>query len=64
AWEGAIEGATRSGGITLEGKDVKVYYDGETGAGGRRVVARKGYADSRLDFQSQSGSVKVRVGDL
>ncbi|KAK0249196.1 hypothetical protein B0A54_09392 [Friedmanniomyces endolithicus] len=64
AWEGAIEGATRSGGITLEGKDVKVYYDGETGTGGRRVVARKGYADSRLEFQSQSGSVKVRVGDL
>ncbi|KAK0941203.1 hypothetical protein LTR29_007194 [Friedmanniomyces endolithicus] len=64
AWEGAIEGATRSGGITLEGKDVKVFYDGETGAGGRRVVARKGYADSKLGFQSQSGSVKLRVGDL
>ncbi|KAK0272912.1 hypothetical protein LTR35_012582 [Friedmanniomyces endolithicus] len=64
AWEGAIEGATRSGGIKLEGKDVKVYYDGETGAGGRRVVARKGRADSKLGFQSQSGSVKVRVGDL
>ncbi|KAK0312844.1 hypothetical protein LTR01_002506 [Friedmanniomyces endolithicus] len=59
AWEGAIEGATRSGGIKLEGKDVKVYYDGETGAGGRRVVARKGRADSKLGFQSQSGSVKL-----
>ncbi|TKA72976.1 hypothetical protein B0A55_05297 [Friedmanniomyces simplex] len=64
AWEGTIEGMTRSGGIELRGKDIKVYYEGDTGAGGRRVVARKGHGESKLGFQSQSGSVKVRVGDM
>ncbi|KAK3636676.1 hypothetical protein LTR56_000831 [Elasticomyces elasticus] len=64
AWEGTIEGVTHSGGITLRGKDIKTYYDGNPASSGRRIVARKGYADSKLGFESRSGGVKLTVGDV
>ncbi|KAI9658892.1 MAG: hypothetical protein M1821_001852 [Bathelium mastoideum] len=58
AWEGKIHGASRSGKLSLEGKDVEIV-ELEDG----KVLARKGYGQSELSFQSRSGSVHVRVGD-
>lgn len=63
-WEGMIEGETISGRITLKGKDVHPYLFGDWGLPGRQVVARKGYGESKLGFQSTSGSATVRIGDV
>ncbi|KAK3073737.1 hypothetical protein LTR53_004434 [Teratosphaeriaceae sp. CCFEE 6253] len=65
SWEGAIQGGTRSGGISVVGRDVTVFYEGRLGEqGGKRVVARKGYGDSHLDFVTGSGAATLRMGDL
>ena len=61
-WEGMIEGKVRSGSVKIGGKDVKWLADADTPVG-RKVVARKGYGSSRLDFETNSGSVNMQIGD-
>ncbi|EMD00779.1 hypothetical protein BAUCODRAFT_182983 [Baudoinia panamericana UAMH 10762] len=61
-WDGQIEGHSKSGGISLRGKDVKVYFDGSYGPAGRHIIAHKGYGGSKLDFSTNSGSVSLKVG--
>ena len=63
-WEGSISGSTKTGSLTLRGKDVVIeeYDDGWTN---KRVTARKGkgHLNGKLDFRTTTGSVDVTVGD-
>lgn len=71
-WEGIIDGSSTSGSIRVRGEDVEVLVDEDIGKDipgygkNRRVMkhvtARKGYGDSRLNFETTSGSVDVLVG--
>ncbi|KAF2503392.1 hypothetical protein BU16DRAFT_577195 [Lophium mytilinum] len=60
-WEGAINGGTHSGSLTLYGEDVEIIHFGG-GYAGKTVKAKKGRGNSTLEFDTWSGSVEVTVG--
>ncbi|KAF2805203.1 uncharacterized protein BDZ99DRAFT_396385, partial [Mytilinidion resinicola] len=60
-WEGAIHGGTRSGSLSLHGEDVEIIHLGG-GYTGKTVKAKKGSGNSKLEFDTMSGSVDITVG--
>jgi hypothetical protein len=65
-WEGTIDGATKSGSISIKGEGVEIIE--EQGKGKllpvlRHVKARKGTGAGHMVMESFSGDVFVRVGD-
>lgn len=62
-WEGTIEGETKSGSMSVRGRDV-VPTKSYTGPAGKHIVARKGSGDGRLALSTKSGSMDALIGDL
>jgi hypothetical protein len=61
-WEGYIDAESRSGSLSVSGKDVVVDVDRHGGPGGHVLIAHKGTQNSRIEVRSGSGSVDVRIG--
>lgn len=63
-WEGNITGGTKTGSLTLRGKDV-VIEEFDDGWANKRVTARKGkgHLSGKMDFRTTTGSVDVTIGD-
>jgi len=60
-WEGELSGRTSSGSLSLRGRDVRIIDQGSSG-GGKYIVAEKGDGESKLRFNTKSGSVNAVVG--
>jgi hypothetical protein len=60
-WEGAIEGSTKTGSLSLRG-DVRVIERGGYGPVGAWIKAVKGDGEGRLGFGSQTGRLDVEIG--
>ena len=60
-WEGKIDAAASSGSISVKGEGVVVDEAGKYGGG--HVRAHKGESESRIEARSQSGSVRVSIGN-
>lgn len=61
SWEGTIVGATASGSLRVEWEGVRVISDRDEYVG-RRILAKRGEGEGRLDFEGVSGSALLRGG--
>lgn len=61
-WQGSLSADTLSGSITLSGRDVEVvrFHDGPVG---KRMDAKKGSGQSRMNVSAKSGSITAVIGD-
>ena len=61
-WEGGIEGTVLSGSVSYVWPGLQVLEDGTKGYGFKRFKAYKHFKDTRLTFESISGSVTLKGG--
>lgn len=63
-WSGRVEGSAVSGKIHLQGRDLELVHKSVDVPGGSTLVAKKGEGSSAMQFNSNTGSCEVRVGEL
>ncbi|KAF2834728.1 hypothetical protein M501DRAFT_999972 [Patellaria atrata CBS 101060] len=56
-WEGEIKGSVSSGSVKVIGEDIDTIREGKGG-----YLYEKGNGESSMDFESNSGSVRIRIG--